>query len=102
MADTSSHSDAPGEWGDIRLMERRNETPYKPIERRANQIYRSLHKGYVCNPKAPVLLAVTKDAMDSAIQLFDHNDASGMMETLSVMEDLLEKRKLRRACCENG
>lgn len=99
LADTSSH----GRMGDIIWFEKhRNETPYKPIERRANQIYRSLHKGSACNPKAPVLLAVTKDAMDSAIQLFGRNDASGMTETLSVMEGLLEKRKLRRAYCENG
>ncbi len=103
LADTSSHSDGLGGMGDIIWLEkRRNETPYKPIERRANQIYRSLYKDPACNPKAPVLLAVSKDAMDSAIQLFGRNDASGMTETLSVMEELLEKRKLRRAYCENG
>ena len=72
----------------------KNETPYRPVERRASQIYRGLHRGSATKLKMPVLVATTKRCMEDATRLFGNNDTGEMMESLSVLEELLEERKI--------
>ncbi len=72
----------------------KNETPYRPVERRASQIYRGLHRGSATKLRTPVLVATTKRCMEDATRLFGDNDTGEMMESLSVLEELLEGRKI--------
>lgn len=72
----------------------KNETPYRPIERRASQIYRGLYRGSATKLKTPVLVATTKRCMEDATRLFGDSDTGEMMESLSVLEELLEERKI--------
>ena len=67
----------------------RNQVPYSITEKKAQKIYATLHGNRECTPSYPVLIAESKEAMETIQNVFGSCNVSNIVDKLEIFEGLL-------------
>ena len=68
----------------------KNQVPYTATEKRAEQVYGTLHGAGKNMVDKPALIAESGEAMEVVSQAFSHTNGEAVLDQLELFEDLLE------------